>query len=162
MLSRSEEFTLVAPAIALIVGLVVSWANFAIQRWRFRVDRLNVAIDHLSVEINSTADLATEYWLIDVTDKMSRGRAAYLESKLIGCQTRLSSLLLAIEALDGQIKTKTTWDKLPTLFDVMTGGSFSAASRQPDAARAQSVQSIGAEIVGELRTVAARRSKEWT
>jgi hypothetical protein len=42
---------------------MISCSNYLIQRWRFRVDRLNVAIDHLSIEINAAADLATEYWL---------------------------------------------------------------------------------------------------
>jgi hypothetical protein len=159
--SRTEEISLTAPAVALVVALFISWSNFAIQRWRFRVDRLNVAIDHLSVEVNAAADLATEYWLIDPTDSANTRRIALLEPKLIGTQTKLSSFLLAIEALDDLIETKPAQEKLATLFEAMTGGGFRTLGRPADPLRAQHAQSIGAELMGELRVAAADRSRKW-
>lgn len=161
MFSRSEEISLVGPAIALVVAIMISWSNYLIQRWRFRVDRLNVAIDHLSIEINAAADLATEYWLTVPGTVEGIRKTAFLEPKLIGMQTRLSSLLLAIETLDDRIQTRAAWDRLATLFDAMTGGSFKAAGRPADPDRAQSAQSVGAELVGDIRAAAARRSREW-
>jgi hypothetical protein len=159
--SRSEEFTLVAPMVAVLVGVLVSYSNFAIQRWRFQVDRLNVAMDHLSVEVNAAADLASEYWLTGPPALESISRIAFLEPKLIGTQTRLSSLLLAIEALDERIETGPAREKLATLFEAMTGGGFRTVGRPAEPLRAQDAQSIGAELVGELRIAAARRSRKW-
>jgi hypothetical protein len=162
VLSRSEEVSLVAPIVAFIVGGLVSWSNFTIQKWRFRVDRLNVAIDHLSTEVNAAADLACEYWLTMPADAENvRRQVAFLELKLIGSQTRLSSLLLAIEALDERIETVGAREKLVTLFEAMTGGGFRTGARPTDPDRAQAAQVTGAELVGELRSAAARRSRKW-
>jgi hypothetical protein len=161
VLSRSEEIGLVGPAIAIIVGIMIMWSNYVIQRWRFRVDRLNVAIDHLSIEINGAADLATEYWLTVPGTAEGVRKIAFLEPKLIGMQTRLSSLLLAIETLDDRVQTRDAWDRLATLFDAMTGANFKTPGRPADPDRAQSAQSVGAELVGDIRAAAARRSREW-
>jgi hypothetical protein len=162
VISRSEEISLIAPTVAFIVGGLVSWSNFTIQKWRFRVDRLNVAIDHLSTEVNAAADLASEYWLIVPADAENiRRQVVFLELKLIGSQTRLSSLLLAIEALDERIETEGAHEKLVTLFEAMTGGGFRTSRRPADLDRAQAAQVTGAELVGELRSAAARRSRKW-
>ena len=126
------------------------------------MDRLNVAIDHLSTEVNVAADLVCEYWLTTPADAENvRRQVAFLELKLIGSQTRLSSLLLAIEALDERIETAGAREKLVTLFEAMTGGGFRTGGRPTDPDRAQAAQVTGAELVGELRSAAARRSRKW-
>jgi hypothetical protein len=78
------------------------------------------------VEANAAADLAAEYWLIDPAEPADTRRIAFLEPKLIGTQTRLSSFLLAIEALDERIETKQAREKLAraeSVQDVSRAGS---------------------------------------
>jgi hypothetical protein len=154
--------SIVSPVIAIVVGVLIASANYAVQRWRYRLDRLSVAADHISTEVNAAADLSTEYWLLDVSQNSEFRQALAIEPKLIGRQIRLQSLMIALEALDGKVDLNPSSVLLASLFGEMTGGSFKSSGRLSDPDRAQKVQAIAAELNGVLRTAIGNRSRKLT
>jgi hypothetical protein len=47
------------------------------------------------------------------------------------------------------------------LYEALTGGDFNVSKRPPSPERAQSVQSLAAQINGELRHAVSIRSQLW-
>jgi len=99
--------------------------------------------------------------LIDLANPDGLTRSRLVEPKLVGMQTRLSSLKLAIVALDERIDLQPADNQMVRLFDAMTGGEFKSPKRLPDPDRAQEAQAVSAQLTGELRTAVARRSRKW-
>lgn len=149
------------PLISLASALFVALANYLIQRWRYRIDRISEAVDHLCTEINLAADASTRYWLLDTTQNDQAKQAKELEPELVGRQMRLQSLLVALRTLDPALKLDETEQQLTALFDTISGDDFRVSGRQQNPEKAQLVQSQAAQLNGELTTTAGRRSKSY-
>jgi hypothetical protein len=91
------------PAAGLAGAMLVALANYAIQRWRYRLDRTAASVDHLCEELNDTADLGTLYWLLDASQSDAQSNAWTIEPQLVGRQMRLQSLILALGDLDRKL-----------------------------------------------------------
>jgi hypothetical protein len=140
---------------------VVAFANVAVQKWRYRADRLGASIEELCTEINAAADLATEYWLTERPEP-SPIELRRLEARLVGRQLRLQELLTALTAHDKQIRIAPIESMMPDLYDAMTGGDFRVQLRPLDLERAQMVQARAAVLNGELRRALVRRfRRRW-
>lgn len=83
----------VVPVVTLCGSLIVSASNYAVQRWRYRADRLTISADQLCNEINSAARQAADYWFLDAKDLP---KCQQVELELIGLQDRLQQLIAAI------------------------------------------------------------------
>ncbi|MGO9263991.1 MAG: STAS-like domain-containing protein [Candidatus Binataceae bacterium] len=149
------------PAVSLLSALVVAIANYAIQRWRYRIDRLSAAVDHFCGEINSAADISTRYWLLDTTQNDDSKKSRELEPELVGRQMRLQSLVLALRSLDSAFNITSTEEMLISLFEAMTGGEFQVVGRRPNPEKAQTAQSVAAQLNGELRQSVGSRSHRY-
>jgi hypothetical protein len=149
----------VIPAASVLSAAMVAVANAAVQRWRHRVDRLGASVDHFCSEINAAADLATEYWLIPPSPELRDPSASLrgFEAKLIGRQSRLQQLALALGAQNRRFPLVGAEALLPDLFDAMTGGDFQVGGRATSPDRAQMVQARAADLNGELRLALAQR-----
>ena len=149
------------PVVSLLAACVVAFANVAVQKWRYRADRLGASIEELCTEINAAADLATEYWLTE-RPQPSPVELRRLEARLVGRQIRLQELLTALTAYDNKIGIAPTERLLPDLYDSMTGGDFRVQLRPLDLDRAQMVQARAAALNGELRRALAHRfRRRW-
>ncbi|WP_316181882.1 MULTISPECIES: hypothetical protein [unclassified Bradyrhizobium] len=153
----------VVPAAGLSGALLVAIANYLVQRWRYRLDRLSNSVDHFCQEINDVADLSSMYWLLDLSKPSdhSEANAQTIETQLVGRQVRLQSLILAIAAFDRRIILTRTEILLIDFFEAITGGDFKVSKRVASAERAQQAQSIAAQINGELRHAFSLRSRLW-
>jgi hypothetical protein len=140
---------------------IVAATNFMVQRWRYLTDRLGAAADQLCSEINSAADTATEYWLLDAKQGEEQARARGLEPLLVGRQIRLQQLLLSLQEQDRRLKLDVVDARIADLYTAMTGGQFKVAGRDPDDVMAQQVQAVAAGLVGELRKALRHRNKRW-
>jgi hypothetical protein len=141
--------------------LIVAITNFAAQRWRFRTDRLGAAVDHFCNEINLAADIATEYWLLDASNQPAQEKARIREPMLIGRQSRIQELLIALADQDAHLPLSGVQSIVTEMIGAMTGGEFRVRGRVPDTARAQEVQVIAAHANGKLREALQRRNKRW-
>lgn len=151
----------IVPTVSLVGALLVAAANYAVQRWRYRIDRLSVAIDQLCGEINSAADSSTRHWLLDTSQNDDVKKAKELEPELIGRQMRLQSLILALRNLDSAIILDQSEEILVSLFEAMTGGNFEVSDRKPEPDTARVVQSLAAKLNGELRKSVGTRSHRY-
>jgi hypothetical protein len=149
------------PAAGLVGALLVAIANYAIQRWRYRLDRISASVDHFCEEINDVADLSTQYWLLDASQTANQEKAALAEPQLVGRQMRLQSLALALAELDHKLVLTRTDILLLEFFDALTGGSFKVNARKPSPDHAQTVQALAAQINGALREAVSHRSHIW-
>jgi hypothetical protein len=111
--------------------------------------------------VNDAADLSTRYWLLDASRADQQKDAATIEPQLIGRQVRLQSLILALTDLDRKLVLTRTNMLLIDLYEALTGGDFNVSKRPPSPERAQSVQSLAAQINGELRHAVSIRSQLW-
>jgi hypothetical protein len=151
----------VVPSVSLVSALFVAVANYAIQRWRYRIDRISAAVDHLCGEINLAADASTRYWLLDTTQKSDALKSKELEPELIGRQMRLQSLVIALKTLDPSLNLAEAEDQLALLFEAMTGENFQVSNRKDNPAQAKNVQCISAILNGELRNAIGLRSRDY-
>jgi hypothetical protein len=147
------------PVVTLIGACIVSSGNFAVQRWRFRVDRLVVSTDQLCTEINSAAAQAARYWHLDANQPEQAGRCRELESEVVALQSRIQQLIAAIQEQDPRLDLTGAAENVMNLFDAMTGGHFRETGRAADGLRAARALAIAAELNGELRIAVARRSR---
>ncbi len=138
---------------------MVAIANYLVQRWRYSVDRLASLTDHFCKEVNSAADLATEYWLLNPVDPTVQLRCTKMEAELIGRQLRLQHLYLALAAAPG-VNAEHASKHMLDLNDVMTGGNFSVPGRAIDATRAKQVQALAAQINGDAWKALQARSRK--
>jgi hypothetical protein len=153
----------VAPVAALLGAIFVAIANYAVQRWRYRIDRLSASIDNFCNEVNDTADLSTEYWLLDPSTEVDHIRKArFLEPQLIGRQMRLQSLALALQAFDKKLVMTRTNMLLLEFYEAITGGDFRVSGRTPSPDNAQRSQACAAQINGEVRHAVGLRSHRFT
>lgn len=150
------------PAAGLCGAALVAIANYLVQRWRYRIDRISNSVDHFCDELNSAADLGTQYWLLDAAHTDERKLAATIEPQLIGRQVRLQSLILALAALDKQLVLTRTDMLLIDFYEALTGGDFKVSKRAQSSERAQLVQSIAAQLNGELRHAVSMRGQRWS
>jgi hypothetical protein len=151
----------IVPAASIVAALIVTAGNTAVQRWRYRVDRLASSIDLLCSEINAAADLATDYWLkqAPLGDRLALGA---LEALLLGRQNRLQEIRIALGENDVALILETVDMHLVDLFDAMTGGNFQVDGRPIDADRARLVQARAAVLNGDLRrALASRLWRQW-
>jgi hypothetical protein len=148
------------PAAGLAGALLVAVANFLVQRWRYRLDRISNSVDHFCEQVNDIADLSTRYWLLDSSHPAAQKEASTLE--LVGRQMRLQSLILALAELDRKLVLTRSHILLIDLYEALTGGDFKVLGRPPSASRAQIVQSLAAQINGELRHAVGLRSQRWS
>ncbi len=150
----------VAPVVASLFGAsVVALANFLVQRWRYLADRLGTSIDKLCDEINSAAQCATDYWLLDMTQRDDVRLGQKLEPILIGRQQRIQQLLLALAARDRKLDLSPIQPLQLNLFDAMTGRNFRVGNRPPQPDLAQEVQGVAAALNGELHRALAKRNR---
>jgi hypothetical protein len=149
----------VVPAVTLCGALIVSTGNYAVQRWRFRIDRLMVATDQLCNEVNSAAQRAAEYWFLEDKSEAQHAQCRRLEFELVALQSRLQQLIAAIQEQDPRLDLNEAGQSVSDLFDSMTGGQFQVVSREVDVQRARRVQANAAELSGHLRIAIARRSR---
>lgn len=149
------------PAAGLTGAIFVAIANYLIQRWRYRLDRIANSVDHLCDEINDLADLSTQYWLLDASQADQQREAASLEPRLVGGQIRLQSLILALGDLDRKLVLTRTEMLLVDFYEALTGGDFKVSKRAASPDRAQLAQSLAAQINGELRHAISIRSQLW-
>ena len=149
------------PAVSLMSALLVAVANYAIQRWRYRIDRISAAVDHLCGEINSAANSSTRYWLLDTTQNDDAKKSKELEPELVGRQMRLQSLVIALRVLDPKFDITATEEALISLFEAMTGDDFRVSGRKQNPEKAQLAQSLAAQLNGELRKSAGLRSHHY-
>jgi hypothetical protein len=147
----------IVPTVTLIGTVIVSFANYVVQRWRYGIDRLSTAIDYFCTEVNSAADLATQYWLLDLTQRDSRSKANEIEPGLVGRQLRLQELFLTLSQNKG-LDLKQVESSIVEMYDAMTGGAFRTSDRHPDTERAQKVQAVAAMINGLSRRALVKRS----
>lgn len=149
------------PAAGLTGAVLVAFANYLVQRWRYRLDRISNSVDHLCEEINDVADLSTQYWLLDASEAAQQKEAATIEPRLVGGQVRLQSLILALGDLDRKLVLTRTEILLVDFYEALTGGDFKVLRRAASPGRAQLVQSLAAQINGELRHAVSIRSRRW-
>lgn len=149
------------PAAGLGGAILVAVTNYLVQRWRYRIDRISDSVDHFCEQVNSAADLGTKYWLLDASQTNDARQAATLEPQLIGRQTRLMSLILALGELDKKLVLIRANILLVDFYEALTGGDFKVRGRHTSPDRAQLVQSIAAQINGELRHAVSLRSQRW-
>ncbi|WP_026381585.1 hypothetical protein [Afifella pfennigii] len=153
--------TWLVPLVGLVGALIVAVANYLVQRWRYRIDRLSAAIDHLCGEINEVADLATSYWLLDAGQNDQRAQARAIEPRLIGKQMRLDQLFNALTVVDPKFSASAAEELLPEFYDKISGGEFLGSHRAPGLTRAKEVQHIAAELNGALRQEVGHRARDW-
>jgi hypothetical protein len=150
------------PAAGLTGAVLVALANYLVQRWRYRLDRIATSVDHLCEEINQVADLSTDYWLLDASQANEQKQAVSLEPRLVGGQIRLQSLILALGDLDRKLVLIRTEMLLVDFYEALTGGDFKVVRRATSPDRAQLVQSLAAQINGELRHAVSVRTQFWS
>ena len=157
------ELNWVVPATSIAAAVIVAAANATVQRWRHRVDRLGAAVEQLCNEINNAADLSTDYWLTEAAHQLKDPSTPLrgLEAQMIGRQSRLQELTLALAAQDRWFSIQTLEDALPDLFEAMTGGDFQVEGRPVSHDQAQLVQARAAVLNGELRRALGRRLRYW-
>ena len=129
---------------------MVAVANYLVQRWRYNIDRLGASIEYLCTQINEAADTATSYWVLDKAKPDEASQATKLEAILIGRQSRIQELLVALSDQDERLRLGDAGDRLVDLFDAMTGGNFYGVGRPPDFGAAQRAQTRAAELKWEL------------
>lgn len=149
------------PAAGLAGAVLVALANYAIQRWRYRLDRTAASVDHLCEELNDVADLSTTYWLLDASQHDSQLNAWTIEPQLLGRQMRLQSLVLALGDLDKKLVLTKTNMLLLEFYEALTGGDFKVAGRPASKEQAQRAQAVAAQLNGELRHAFSLRSHLW-
>ena len=148
--------------IPLVAATLVASGNFIVQRWRHQIDRIGLSVDHLCTELNSAADLATRYWLLDATQDSDRPEVRRLEPQLVGRQMRLQELAIALGEQDRNLGLAEFERLMPDLYEVMTGGDFHVERRAPSPERAQRVQAIAARLTGQLRrSLGVRSRRRW-
>jgi len=148
--------------VPLAAATLVAFGNFFVQRWRHQIDRTSLSLDHLCTELNSAADLATLYWLLDATQNSDRVKARQIEPQLVGRQTRLQELTVALSEQDRSLDLRGFERLMPDLYEAMTGGDFRVERRLPSPERAQNVQAMAARLNGQLRTSLGLRShRPW-
>jgi len=150
----------VVPLVTFASAVLASLVAFGVQRWRYRTDRLAAAIDSLCNEINSAADKATAYWLIDDTAQ-DRGKIRLAEFELVGRQSRIQELIGALDVQDEKLVVVDLNELVLELLDAMTGGGFRVADRPLDLDRAARVQAAAARLNGALRVALSRRVRGW-
>jgi hypothetical protein len=149
------------PLLGALSAGVVALVNYWVQRWRYRVDRLAINIDGLCSEVNAAADLCSDYWRLDCRESEQQAEASKLEARILGRQTRIQVLLLALKTQDGKLDLSRVEAKIPALYDALTGGNFKGGSRLADEWRSLQVQGEAANLNGELRMALAARVKRW-
>jgi hypothetical protein len=150
------------PLLSVAGAVCVAVVNYAVQRWRFRIDRLSSAVDLLCNEINSAADLSVSYWRLDMSQKDESKKGQETEAELVGRQLRIQQLFLSLKAQDAKIKLGAVEATFTDLHDAMTGGSFRVKGRAPDEHRMQRTQSLAAALNGQLRTALNERARKWS
>ena len=150
------------PFVSICGALLVAVANYLVQRWRYKLDRVSNSVDQFCDEVNEVADLSTVYWLLDASQADQQQSASQIEPQLVGRQMRLQSLVLALSALDGKIDLTRTNMLLIDFYEALTGADFQVAKRSASTELAQLVQSIAAKINGEIRHAVSLRSQRWS
>jgi len=146
------------PTISLVGATIVATANYFVQRWRFRIDRLKATIDDISATINFAADRATEYWLLDAKTPEEQTKCRKHEAELLGLQIRIQQLLAALKEQDRHLDLSITDDDITELYDAMTGGQFGGNLRGVDLFRPRRVQVAAGILNGSLRKALSKRS----
>lgn len=154
------EISWLVPAASIIAALIVAIANASVQKRRQNIDRLDTSVERFCAEINAAADLGTEYWLIESTQE-THASLRRLEAQLIGRQTRLQELALALRAQDSRFPLEAVELALPDLYEAMTGGDFQVADRAASPELAKSVQASAAHLNGALRHALSARFRWW-
>ncbi len=154
----------VVPVATVLGALLVSAANIIVNRWRYGIDRLSISVDYFCDEVNSAADLATSYWVLDLSVPGDHYDAKRTESFLIGRQDRIQELLLIFlenPSINPGINIDKFEKERDDLFDAMTGGSFKTKGRSPDYDRAPRVQAVAAKLNGHARRALEKSRRRW-
>lgn len=150
----------IVPAVSLIAAGFVSTANYAIQRWRYAIDQLAASVKLLCDEINAVADLATKYWLLDLSQKADAAEGSKLEAELVGRQLRLQELVAALHMQDPRMELGDVEALLDNFCDAITGGDFKVRNRPPNLQQLQQAQFSAARLNGQLRVSLSKRAKK--
>ncbi len=152
----------VVPSVSILAAVLVSIANYSIQRWRFIIDRLGMSIDQICGEINLSADLACDYWQIDCKERGDDQRlASNLEPRLIGRQMRIQNLLVSLKQQDPKLDFTEIDIYIANLYSSMTGGTFQTVGRAADQRCGRDVQSNAASLNGAFRRALVKRMRNW-
>lgn len=153
--------TLPVPLIGIVGSLIVAIANYLVQRWRYRIDHISSAVHRVTLVVREGAELATRYWLLDGTQLGERTTIEQLEYELVGLQSRLQQILVALSFQDSALDLNGVYSVVADFYDRLTGGDFQVRGRRPDPSRASDVQERAAELEGSLWRALARRSNLW-
>jgi hypothetical protein len=147
----------------LVGGLIAAAINYLGLRWRYRTDELANFWARTCEDIAAAADLATEYWLKDLSKTAGEGEQDVLktEFRIIGYQQRLSEMTAILEEEAQQIDLLSLRPLFADFFDALSGGNFQVPERRHDHRRARSVQDIGARLIVRLRSALRRRTRLW-
>jgi hypothetical protein len=149
------------PAVGIAGSLIVAASNYAVQRWRYRIDHISGAIHRVTLVVRETADLATRYWLLDGRDPDQREIVGRLEYDLVGLQSRLQQIVVTLGFQDAALELGGVNMVIADFYDRISGGSFSVRGRPPDLPRASDVQGQAATLEGSLWRALAARSNHW-
>lgn len=147
------------PALSVFGAVIVAVANYLVQRWRYRLDRLGLAVDNLCKEINDLSDIATGYWLLDAGKSDEALKAEQIVPLMLGRELRIQQLIMALGLQDSRLSLIHVNAGLIGFYAALTGGAFEVGGRSPDIGRARDVQAEAARLNGELRTAMGNRPK---
>ncbi len=151
----------VAPSVGLLAACIVAFANFIVQRWRYRIDQIATATDLVCQDVIAAGDRATRYWQLDASQAQNRTSVAELEAQLLGFQMRLQQGIIGLREQDKRLDLSGAELLLTNFFDRLTGGDFQVADRSVDFARSREVQAEAARLCAALRRALGRRSRRW-
>ncbi len=127
----------------MAIGFLLGWlVALATRMWQVRIDEHAQRYDDIRNTLLNAADIATAYWL-----KLQTLSDPEAEAKLIGLYVLLNGLAVEVAAAYNDDRT-VHGQRLQGFYDLTTGldpRGFNV--RQPDAARAQAVQSEAAELI---------------
>lgn len=154
----TSSYWWLVPIASLIAAVIGALAAFAGLVWRYRADYKRDIFRELLTTIQSAADLATEYWLLDPSsgDPATVTKSRNLSARIVGYVERVEHSIDATRPHLKRIDTLGMDIPWANFIDGLTGGEFGDPNRPPDAERAEDVQLSAANLIRDLRTAADR------
>ena len=135
---------------ALTGGCLGGLMSFAVQRWRYNIDRWTAITDELCKEVVSVADMSSEFWL-QARNATNKDAMALRELRIKGHLARVEALKSPFEDWCPRGAAIKFMNAHGELVDAVSGGSFTAPKRSADYQAAFRVQQAAAEVVGVVR-----------
>ncbi|WP_417840417.1 hypothetical protein [Terasakiella sp.] len=109
----------------------------------------NKRFDEICELISATADIGSEYWLLDGREK--EDEAELKEAQLIGKQYKIQAFLSHLSD-DFWVATSPSENEYLVFADALTGGAFQVKFRPKDKPRSIAVQQTASELVISIRS----------